>query len=186
MATLGAGSDIGGGVDAAVTAAWQDLRMTATSPSQRYCVVALLAPLEVGDRVARSAWPAHVTLASNFLAEASTAELVEILREVPLADEPLTFRVGDVAMFGSQHDIAVRLVESPRANHLHALLTDRLEHLAGFAADEPAYWRGGFRPHLTLGPAVRAVDGEIMRSTRVGIARIQGAEAELVGAVSLG
>jgi len=160
--------------------------MPATSSPQRYCVVALLAPMEVGDRVARSAWPAHVTLASNFVTEASTAELVEILREVPSANEPLTFRVGDVALFGSQHDIAVRLVESSRATHLHGLLTDRLEHLAGFAADEPAYWRDGFRPHLTLGPAVRAVDGEILRSTRLGIARIDGAEAELVRAVCVG
>ncbi|MDF2047845.1 2'-5' RNA ligase family protein [Microbacterium sp. Kw_RZR3] len=154
------------------------------SPS-RYCVVALLAPMGVGDRVPRSAWPAHVTLASNFLADASTAELVEILRSTGAADEAMTFRLGDVAMFGSQHDIAVRLVESARAIHLHGLLTDRLEKLVGFAADEPAHWRGGFRPHLTLGPAVCAVEGEMLRSTRVGIARIDGAEAELVAALDI-
>lgn len=160
--------------------------MPSPSTSHRYCVVALLAPMEVGDRVARSAWPAHVTLASNFVAEASTAELVGVLREVPLADQPLTFRVGDAAMFGPQHDIAVRLVESSRANHLHGLLADRLERLAGFAADEAAYWRGGFRPHLTLAPAIGAVEGEILRSTRVGIARIDGMDAEIVAALDVG
>ncbi|KTR93707.1 hypothetical protein NS220_11490 [Microbacterium testaceum] len=159
--------------------------MPSSSSPDRYCVVALLASMEVGDRVDRRVWPAHVTLASNFCTEASVADLVEILREVP-ADQPVTFRVGGTAMFGQQQDIAVRLVESSRADHLHGVLVDRLHQLPGFAADEPAFWGEGFRAHLTLGPVVDAAEGEILRSTRIGIARIDGAEAELVAALEIG
>lgn len=40
-----------------------------------YVVVALFTPMAVGTSFNRSSWPAHVTLASNFLTDATVDEL---------------------------------------------------------------------------------------------------------------
>ncbi|WZH35354.1 MAG: 2'-5' RNA ligase family protein [Microbacterium enclense] len=160
--------------------------MTSTPSIERFCVVALLAPLAVGDRIARSAWPAHVTLASNFQAEVSSETLVDLLRHGVVADHALTFRATGTAMFGPRRDIPVRLVESAGAERTHAILADRLAGLPGFAADAPAHWRDGYRPHVTLTREITVVEGQTLRSTRIGVARIDGPEVELVGARDIG
>lgn len=145
-----------------------------------YAVVALFDPLDIGTTISRRAWPAHVTLASNFAAAATRDRIVEVVADVAPAAEPITVRFGEQALFGPNHDVRVRLVDSEQAVSLHMRLVDQLEFLPGFAADEPAYWRDGYRPHLTLGPSVFATEGDRETASYVAVVEILGSDATVL------
>lgn len=114
------------------------------------------------------------------------AEAMAGFSDAVVADRSLTFHVGGTALFGPAHDIVVRRVGSSGAVQAHIALADHLRDLPGFAADEPAHWRRGYQPHITLGPAVVVDEGDTLRATRVGLARIDGTFAEIVGVVDIG
>jgi len=111
-----------------------------------YAVVALFDPLDIGTTISRRVWPAHVTLASNFTTGAIPDRIVELVAGAASAAEPLSVRFGEQALFGPNHDVRARLVDSEESVSLHMRLADQLESLLGFAAEEPAYWREGIAP----------------------------------------
>jgi 2'-5' RNA ligase len=157
-----------------------------TPKSPRYCVVALFEPMDVGDRFARSAWPAHVTLASNFLVAESVEQVVEAVHDARVVDRPLAFRIGRLAQFGPQRTVPVRLVDSPHVEDAHQDLAHHLGRLRGFEADEPSHWREGYRAHLTLRPSIAAFEGEIRTASHVAVARLDGETAEIVACIEIG
>jgi len=145
-----------------------------------YAVVALFHPLENGTTISRREWPAHITLASNFTAAAARDRIIEVVTEAAPAAEPLSVHFGEEALFGPNHDVRVRLVESEQAVRLHIRLTDQLESLPGFVPEEPAYWRDGYRPHLTLGPSVTATEGDRETATSVAVVEILDSDAKVL------
>jgi 2'-5' RNA ligase len=145
-----------------------------------YAVVALFDPLEIGTTISRRAWPAHITLASNFTATAAADRIIEAVAEAAPATKPLSVRFGEEALFGPNHDVRVRLVDSQQAIYAHISLTDQLESLPGFVAEEPAYWRDGYRPHLTLGPSVSATEGERETANSVAVVEILHSDARVL------
>lgn len=132
----------------------------AAAPPKRYTVAALFAPLAVGTSFPRRSWPGHVTLASNFVTDATVDELVCAVRAARVLGEPLVVQLAGTALFGPNHDVPVRLVQPTRVSALHDRLAGELEPLPGFVADEPSYWRSGYHPHLTLGPTISAREGD--------------------------
>ncbi|TQM28364.1 2'-5' RNA ligase superfamily protein [Microbacterium kyungheense] len=150
-----------------------------------FVVVALPAPLAVGERVSRRAWPAHVTLASNFVVEGTADAVVSAVRRVCAGERPLKLRFGDAAWFGPRQDIAVQLVDSARILALHARLADSLEALDGFAPDGPGYWREGYRPHMTHVPGVATPAGTSAQLPFVAVAVMPGATATVVATTLL-
>lgn len=145
-----------------------------------YAVVALFAPLDIGVTIDRQAWPAHVTLASNFTATAPANEINGVVAQAAPSAEPLSVRFGEHALFGPNHDVRVRLVDSEQAVSVHRRLADTLESLPGFAAEEPAYWRDGYRPHLTLGPSVTTAEGDRETANCVAVVEILDSEAKVL------
>ncbi|MFF1571810.1 2'-5' RNA ligase family protein [Leifsonia sp. NPDC058292] len=145
-----------------------------------YAVVALFNPLDIGTTISRHAWPGHVTLASNFTAAAAADQITEVVAEAAPAAEPLSVRFGEHALFGPNHDVRVRLVESKQAVSVHSRVADHLESLPGFAAEEPAYWRDGYRPHLTLGPSVTATECDRETASFVAIVEILDTDAKVL------
>lgn len=145
-----------------------------------YAVVALFNPLDIGTSISRQAWPAHVTLASNFTASAPAEQITGVVAEAAPAAEPLSVRFGEHALFGPNQDVRVRLVDSEQAVSVHSRLADQLESLPGFAAEEPAYWRDGYRPHLTLGPSVSATDGDRETAGYVAVVEILDSDAKVL------
>lgn len=125
-----------------------------------FAVVALFSPVEVGTPIPRSAWPAHVTLVSNFVAEAQPERVVGVARDADV-DAPVDARLAGRAMFGPSGDIPVQLVEPGPFPAVHEALAAAVERLPGFVADEPDYWHDGYRPHVTLGFAGSPRDGEV-------------------------
>jgi hypothetical protein len=155
-----------------------------TAPD-RFAVVALFRPAEDGGSFGRSAWPAHVTLCSNFVVDASADEVVSAVRRSGALSEPVVVQFGGLSMFGRDRDIRVRLVVAARASALHRDLTDQLESLPGFAADEPDFWRDGYRPHLTLSATVSGEEGQRRRAACVAVVRLTGDDATIVAAFAL-
>ena len=126
-----------------------------------FAVVALFAPIEVGTAVPRSAWPAHLTLVSNFTVQAPPERVIEVVRDALADRPPVEARIAGRAMFGPSSDIPVQLVEPGPFPGVHEALADAVERLPGFVADEPDYWHAGYRPHITLraGESLREGDG---------------------------
>lgn len=115
-----------------------------------FAVVALFAPIDIGTAIPRSAWPAHLTLISNFVVAASPEPVIEVVRSALADGPPVEARLAGRAMFGPAGDIPVQLVEPGSFPGVHETLAEAVEHLPGFVADEPDYWHGGYRPHVTL------------------------------------
>lgn len=159
--------------------------MQADQTPERYSVMALFEQLSSGTRFPREEWPAHVTLASNFVVVEPVERLVAEISGVETIDHPLVFRFGDVALFGPHRDIPVRVAESAQVDALHRVIADRLLSLRGFVADEPAHWRGGYHAHLTLRPTIGVGKGESWTATHVAIARLVDTEAEIVACVEI-
>lgn len=149
-------------------------------------VVALPEPLAVGRLISRRAWPAHVTLASNFVVGVPRDAVLGIVGDVCAHEPPLMLRFGAAALFGPGKDVAVQLVESAQILALHERLADTLESLEGFAADAPAYWREGYRPHMTHVPDVSTPAGERARLRFVAVAVMTGSSATVVSTIVLG
>lgn len=143
-------------------------------------MVALFDPLDIGTTISRREWPAHVTLASNFRTAATSERIVEVVADAAAAAEPLSVRVGGQALFGPDHDVRVRLVESEQAVSAHGRLADQLESFPDFVADEPEYWRDGYRPHVTLGPSVTATEGDHLHANSVAVVEILDSDATVV------
>lgn len=144
---------------------WPAVRMLAAEgtghgAAGRYMVAAMLAPLPEGSRVDRAAWPAHVTVVGNFRTTAGPGEVLDRVASARLTERPLALTLGDHALFGRDADIPVLLVDSDELPRLHDRAASALRDLPGFAADEPAHWGGGYRPHLTRAPGVTATTGE--------------------------
>jgi 2'-5' RNA ligase len=152
---------------------------------ERFCVVALFEPIDVGERFQRREWPAHITLASNFVTVEPAERVVEAVYEANVVDQPLTFRFGRLAQFGPNSDVLVRLAESGHSDDVHRALAHLLGDLRGFAEDDPAHWRDGYHPHLTLRPeiGVDASEGEIRAASHVAVARLTESEAEIVASL---
>jgi 2'-5' RNA ligase len=145
-----------------------------------YAVVALFNPMEIGTTISRQEWPAHVTLASNFTALAPIDQISGVVAEAAASAEPLNVRFDVQALFGPNHDVPVRLVDSEQAVSVHSRLADQLEALPGFAAEEPAHWRDGYRPHLTLGPTVTAREGDRETASCVAVVEILDRNAKVL------
>lgn len=153
----------------------------------RFSVMALFEPIDVGAQFRRSAWPAHVTLAANFLTAEPVEQVVSAVQEANVVVHPLTFRFGERALFGERGDVPVRLAESGHVDAVHRSLADHLHRLRGFAAVEPAHWRDGYHPHLTLRPeiGVDAADGEERAASHVAVARLSPTHARIVACLKL-
>lgn len=122
-------------------------------------VVALPEPIAVGTTFERRQWPAHVTLASNFVFDGPRTALEHVVRELCANESALMLRFTRRALFGPSHDIPVQLVEPDHVVAVHERLTDLLENLPGFAPDQPAFWRGGYCPHMTHVPGITILEG---------------------------
>lgn len=148
-------------------------------------VVAVPAPLEEGARFARAVWPAHVTLASNFTVGETFAHVADAVRAACVDVEPLTIRFEGTAQFGRNQEVAVQLVRSAQVVALHERLADVLEALPHFAAEEPPYWRTGYRPHMTHVTGRDTPEGAEVVLRHVVIAEIDGATATVLCRFSL-
>jgi 2'-5' RNA ligase len=151
------------------------------SAEGRYVVVALFDPLPAGATMQRSQWPAHVTLAPDFVTSASRADVADAVAGAIAPLEPIPVRFMGEALFGPDEDLRVRLlVRTAQISGLHRRLADALAGLPGFAADEPAHWGSRHRPHLTLGAAVPPELAEPLTASCVAVARLTRNRARIV------
>lgn len=134
-------------------------------------VVALLKPIAVGSTFSRREWPAHVTLAPNFVVDAPCAVVEGVVRDLCAEEGPPPIRFVGEAHFGPNHSIPVQLVESDRILS-HKRLADLLEEMPGFTADQPGFWRRGYRPHMTQVPGAPTAAGASQQLPYIAIAQM--------------
>lgn len=159
--------------------------MQADHLTRPLAVVALPSPVDQGARFPRATWPAHVTLASNFAVDASAAQVTETVREVVAGLNPMAVSFEGAGMFGPSGDIPVQLMCSPAISHVHERLAEALERLPRFEPEQPAYWRAGFRPHMTHVADRDTPEGAQTVLGYVAIAVIDGEHAIIVDRFSL-
>ena len=159
--------------------------MQRSSASRLLAVVAVPEPLEKGARFPRAIWPSHVTLASNFFVDASPTDVVDAVRAVCLSAGPIAIRFEGMAWFGRDENIPVQLVDSAQIVALHEQLADVLEALPLFEAEEPPYWRAGYRPHMTHVAGRDTPGGAELMLRHVVIADVEGADATVLDGFSL-
>ena len=148
-------------------------------------MVALVDPLEVGSSFKRSEWPAHVALASNFFVNESAHRVASAVSHACIDHGPLPVRFGANVMFGRERNVSVQIVESAEIVAVHERLADLLETMVGFAPCEPAYWRDGYRPHLTHVPTLTVRRGDAMQLPFIAVARMTKSDATITSALAL-
>jgi len=151
----------------------------------RFTVSALFSALPLGTSFLRKNWPAHVTLAGNFSADVPVDEIALAVRRAGVLTEPIDIRFHGTEWFGSDHDVPVQLVLPERVSTVHDCLADGLEQLPGFIADEPGFWREGYRPHLTLGSAITVEAAEAKEVVQILVARLREDRATIDAAFTL-
>jgi 2'-5' RNA ligase len=147
-----------------------------------WVVVALLERMPAGASFSRREWPAHVTLASNFVVVEPADEIARAVASAIRGVWPLRVRFGGQAMFGARHDVPVQLVESPEVVALHDRLADLLETFQGFAARDPRHWRRGYRPHMTHVPTLSVEAGDVRELRCIALAELVGSTATVAAA----
>ncbi|MGU3645358.1 2'-5' RNA ligase family protein [Microbacterium sp. C23T] len=150
-----------------------------------YVVVALVAPLAVGVTFSRREWPLHVTLAPNFVLDGSRDEVVRVIADACVDQAPLPVRFSADEMFGRERNIPVRIIESAEIDDLHQRLANALQNQPGFAAAEPAYWRAGYRPHMTRRSGTAVGDPDPAELRYLAIAEMTGSAANVIAALTL-
>ncbi len=148
-----------------------------------YTVSAVWESIAVGTIIDRKRWPAHVTLASNFVVEVSDEDVVRAVGAANPASQPMVVEFGGEDLFGPHRDIPVVLITSDRVSAVHARLADGLQPLGGFAAQVASHWRDGYVSHVTLGAEVPAHLPSELRA--VIVSRLEGANATVVAAWEL-
>jgi hypothetical protein len=150
-----------------------------------FVVVALADSVEVGSSFQRTTWPAHVTLASNFLVNETDDRVASAVSEACADCGPLSVRFGTRALFGRDRDVDVQIVESAQILALHERLSDLLEAMRGFAATEPDYWRDGYRPHMTHVPGLSIRPGDVTPLSFIAVAKMTQSHATITSALAL-
>jgi hypothetical protein len=140
-----------------------------------HAVVCPLHPLPVGAGFPRREWPLHVTLLGNFAWDGDEAAIIRRVADVVEDRIGIDAVVGDEAMFGAEHTIAVNtLVPHPELIALHeSLIDERMTFV------EPQYLRAGYRAHITHFPAGRRHAGDAVRLEQVVLAEMVGAAASI-------
>lgn len=145
----------------------------------RFMVAALLDPIAAGTTFDRTAWPAHVTVLSNFRTSASAADVASRVVAADLATHPLGFQLGRHALFGANANIPVLLVQSEEFRRLHERAAGAIADLPGLAEDEPAHWGAGYRAHLTLAPGVSAATGDHREAASLAVVQLSSTSAAI-------
>ena len=147
-----------------------------------HVVTAFLDPAP-GAAFARAAWPAHITVSTNFVARRSTADVVASLGESLRDTQPLVATPGARAAFGADGDIPVVLVEPARAWRVLHLTVART--LADGGSDFTTPFTGdAYRAHVTDTPA-----GSWSRAARIDVlhlVQLDAGVARVVAALPLG
>jgi 2'-5' RNA ligase len=159
--------------------------MPSNAEPQTLVVAALFHPLSIGTTFSRQAWPAHVTLASNFVVDESAERVGRAVHSVLVHYEPIPIVFEGDAKFGPNRDVTVQLVGSPQLHQLHEQLADTLEALTGWVPAEPNYWRSGYRPHMTHVPSASVHEGDTAELASIVVAALSGSMATVVSSVDL-
>lgn len=105
--------------------------------------------MDIGSEFSSSDWPLHCTIAGVFALD-FTDDVCQELSELVRARKPFQSSTTEVAWFGPEKTVKVRLVEmTDELYELHDnIVTFIYEHGGEF--NEPLFLRDKFAPHVTM------------------------------------
>lgn len=114
--------------------------------SQKYTLVAFLAPTGAGTEFTMADWPLHVTLADVF-AITLNAAVEQVLTDVLAKQSPVRLTAGEYTTLGTTK--VTLLNKSSELQNLHDTVVDVLEQNDA-TFNTPEFTRTGFLPHSTV------------------------------------
>ena len=127
-------------------------------------LVIMATPQPLPEHVDRPHWPVHVTVVGNFwIQTAAVDEITALLERAAQSVPAFDVTLGPSDWFGTENDVPVLLAAHPSLRVLHESLATPLAALPGFDPVEPQFWHDEYRPHASLGPAVRVREGDALR-----------------------
>lgn len=124
----------------------------------------------------REQWPFHITLVRWFFAEESQKDvLLEGVREICDAADPITVRVGNVELFGTQHDTPVNVISDVSAlRGLHAALMHEVDESGAEWQVPRTYTGSAYRPHITRHASTGIEQGAVVTVDSVAMISVDG------------
>lgn len=128
---------------------------------QKYCLVKLLEKLDEGaEFTAINYWPLHTTLASNFIVDWESTDLLNKLSDVLSNIKPVSVSAGEDEFFGGERKTQVTVLDmNEELMSLHKQIIKTLKE-AGAIFDEPQYNEDGYRAHATVQKGHRLNKGD--------------------------
>jgi len=128
--------------------------------SQKYTIVAFIAPLIIGAQFDMKEWPLHITLADVFAIERQGATIDAKLTKMLASQSVIKTTAREDATLGTTRVI---LVDSTNELvTLHLRLIDLLQ-ANGALFNNPEFTRNGFLPHCTIQETGRINSGDELR-----------------------
>lgn len=152
-------------------------------------LVIALEDLPIGytfDRT-RQSWPLHITLLNWFTTQDEPSTLDALAHSASLV-EPFVVLVGDDAMFGSENDVPVSLLENDaELKALHKNVLKTVLDTGGELSQETVWIGDDYTPHATHHGSKRAKPGENVTVSRICIVTVhEGDKCEVARYIPLG
>lgn len=128
--------------------------------TQKYAIIQLFEPLDVGVQFSSDNWPLHSTIVDTFAIDWDAMTMKNQLEKLLKKQQPASSTAEDDAFFGPEkqtHVILLRQTESLKK--LHYDVISLLEH-GGLMLNDPQFAREGFLPHATVQKHARLHKGD--------------------------
>lgn len=128
--------------------------------TQKYAIIQLFEPLNVGARFSSDNWPLHSTIVDTFAIDWDAMTMKNQLEKLLEKQQPASSIAEDDAFFGPEKQTRVTLLRQTESlKKLHYGVISLLEH-GGLTLNDPQFAREGFLPHATVQKHARLHKGD--------------------------
>lgn len=128
--------------------------------TQKYAIIQLFEPLDVGVQFSSDSWPLHSTIVDTFAIDWDAMTMKSQLEKLLEKQRPAYSIAEDDAFFGPEKQTHVILLSQTESlKKLHCNVISLLEH-GGLTLNDPQFAREGFLPHATVQKHARLHKGD--------------------------
>jgi 2'-5' RNA ligase len=131
-----------------------------TTFTQKYTIIQLFEPMDVGAQFSPDNWPLHSTLVDTFAIDWDIAEIIKQLNDVLPSLKVAHTVAGEDTFFGPEKQTCVTLLQKTTSlTKLHYDIITSLDR-GGLKLNDPQFARDGFLPHATVQKHARLHKGD--------------------------
>lgn len=137
--------------------------------TQKYAIIQLFEPLDVGMQFSSDNWPLHSTIVDTFAIDWDAMTMKNQLEKLLKKQQLASSTAEDDAFFGPEKQTHVILLSQTESlKKLHYDVLSLLEH-GGLTLNDPQFAREGFLPHATVQKHARLHKGDEVSFTALTI-----------------